>query len=82
MVVTKNKLLKLSLYSIIIALILFLINYYVFHFVTDDGFTTIFQKEAGKPFVANLIGQLGTLFVFLSGASLLSAFIIFDKKND
>ena len=79
---TRNKLLKFSLYSIIIATIIFVINYFFYHFLTDDVFTTIFQEEAGKPFVANLIGQLGTLFVFLSGASLLSAFIIFDKKND
>ena len=79
---TRNKLLKFSLYSIIIAAIIFVINYFFYHFLTDDGFTTIFQEEAGKPFVANLIGQLGTLFVFLSGASLLAAFVIFDKKND
>ena len=81
MIVTKNKLLKLSLYSIIIALVLFLINYYVFHFVTDDGFTLIFHEEAGKPFVANLIGQLATSFVFLSGESLLSSFIFFKEEK-
>jgi hypothetical protein len=81
MVVTKNKLLKLSLYSIIIALILFLINYYVFHFVTDDGFTLIWHEEAGKPFVSNLIGQLAVLFVFLSGASLLCSFVFFKNEK-
>lgn len=81
MVVTKNKLLKLSLYSIIIALILFLINYYVFHFVTDEGFTLIWHEEAGKPFVSNLIGQLAVLFVFLSGSSLLCSFIFFKNEK-
>ena len=79
---TRNKLLKFSLYSIIIVTIIFVINYFFYHFLTDDGFTTIFQEEPGKPFVANLIGQLGTLFVFLSGSSLLAAFVIYDKKND
>ena len=81
MVVTKNKLLKLSLYSIIIALILFLINYYVFHFVSDDGFTLIWHEEAGKPFVSNLIGQLAVSFVFLSGASLLCSYVFFKKEK-
>ena len=81
MVVTKNKLLKLSLYSIIIALILFLINYYVFHFVTDDGFTLIWHEEAGKPFVSNLIGQLAVLFIFLSSASLLCSFVFFKNEK-
>ncbi len=78
--ITKNKLLKLSLYSFIIAIILFLINYYIFHFVTDEGFTLIFHEEAGKPFVSNLVGQLAVSFVFLSGASLLSSFIFFKDK--
>lgn len=78
--ITKNKLLKLSLYSFIIAIILFLINYYIFHFVTDDGFTLIFHEEAGKPFVSNLVGQLAVSFVFLSGASLLSSLIFFKDK--
>ena len=78
---TKNKLLKLSLFSIIIAIIVFIINYFVFHFITDEGITLIWQEEAGKPFVANLIGTLGVLFVFFSIICLLSSFVLFKEEN-
>lgn len=77
----RKKLLKLSLIAIIVAVVVFAINYVVFHFVTDDGFTTEFQQEAQKPFVADLIGQLGVLFVFLSASSLMVALIFFSKAT-
>ncbi|MBQ8414666.1 MAG: hypothetical protein IJX58_05435 [Clostridia bacterium] len=42
---------------------------------------SLWQAEAGKPFVADLIGNLGVLFIFGSVVSLLCAFIFFDKNN-
>ena len=77
----KNKLLKLSMWQGIIAAVVFVINYFFYHFVTDDGITTVWQPEAGKPFVADLIGQLGVLFIFGSVVCLLCAFILFDNKD-
>ena len=77
----KNKLLKLSMWQGIIAAIVFVINYFFFHFVTDDGITLTWQSEPGKPFVADLIGNLGVLFIFGSVITLLLAFIIFDKTD-
>ena len=78
----KKKLLKLSLAFIISAAIIFVINYFFFHFVTDAGITLTWQPEAGKPFVADLIGNLGVLSLFGSLASLFAALILFgeDKK--
>ncbi len=76
-----KKLLKLSGISAIISALIFAFNYYFFHFVTDEGFTLTFHEEAGKPFVADLIGQLGVHFLFLSLASLLIALICFPKKE-
>jgi hypothetical protein len=75
-----KKLLKLSLVTLIIAVSLFIINFYFFHFVTDDGFTLTYHEEAGKPFITNLIGNLGILFLF---TSIISFIIrqIFYKKN-
>ena len=78
----KKKTLKLSLYSFIISVVSFIINYVVFHYVTDDGFTTVHQEEAGKPFVADLIGQFATLFLFLSVASLLIYFIFLRDRKE
>ena len=77
----KQKLLKLSLYSFIISLILFAITYFVFHFVTDDGITLIWHEEAGKPFVTDLLGQLSVLFLFASLFTLLFYFVVFRQKD-
>lgn len=75
-----KKLLKLSLVTLIIAVSLFIIDFYFFHFVTDDGFTLTYHEEAGKPFISNLIGNLAILFLF---TSIISFIIrqIFYKKN-
>ena len=79
---TKKKLLKLSLVSFITAIILFGIAFYFFHFVTDDGFTLTFHEEAGKPFVTQMIADLGVLFIFTSAISFISSKIFCDKNKD
>ena len=77
----KNKLLKLSLWMIICAAIIFVINYFFFHFVTDSGISLTWNPEPGKPFVSNLIGNLGVLFIFGSAVSLMLALIVFDDEE-
>lgn len=77
----KKHFLKLSLVSFITSAIIFVINYFFFHFVTDDGISLTWQPEAGKPFVADLIGQLGVSILFLSIASLMIALIFFKNKE-
>lgn len=72
----RKKLNKLAIVCFVIAVIVFIINYFVFHYVTDDGITFVKQAEAGKPFVTNLIGMLGADMVFASIISALSAKII------
>ena len=76
----KKNFLKLSLALLISALVIFVINYFFFHFVTDDGISLTWQPEAGKPFVADMIGNLGTLTLFGSGLSLLVALIFFKNE--
>ena len=77
----KNSLRKFSLYCLIIGVIIFIISFFMFHFVTDEGIVSEFQKEAGKPFVANLIGMLGVLLLFTSFISLLISKIFFSEDN-
>ena len=77
----RKKLLKFSLCLFLISAVVFVINYFFFHFVTDEGITFTFHKEAGKPFVADLIGQLGVLFLFGAAVSLIAAFIFFPKED-
>ena len=79
---TKKKLLKLSLITLIIGVALLGIAYFFFHFVTDSGITLQWHPEAGKPFVTDMIGQLATLFLFGSAMSAISALVFFDEKAD
>ena len=57
-------------------------DYFFFHFVTDTGITLIRQEEAGKPFVALLIGIFATLLLFGGVVSLIGAFTLTDKNKD
>ena len=75
----RKKFLKLSLFTFIIALFVLAVAYFFFHFVTDTGITLTWHEEAGKPFVADLIGTFGVLFIFASVISLLIAFIFCEK---
>ena len=77
----KRALLKFSLILLIVGLCVLAINYFFFHFVTDDGITLTWHPEAGKPFVTDMIGQLGTLFLFGSAVSLIAALVFFEDKK-
>lgn len=77
--VLRKRLNKLAIVCLIIAVVVFIINYFVFHYVTDAGITLEWQPEAGKPFLADLVGQLGASMVFASIMSALSAKIICKK---
>ncbi len=78
----RHKLLKLAAILALIGAAVFVINYFFFHFVTDEGITTVWHPEAGKPFVADLIGTLGVMFLFTSVLSLISAFVLCDKDDE
>ena len=60
----KRKFKKLSNRCFVLALVLFALSFVLFHFLTDSGFTTVFQQEAGKPFVTEMVADLGVLFFF------------------
>ena len=77
----RKKLLKFSLICFLISAAVLLINYFFYHFVTDEGITLTFHEEPGKPFVADLIGQLGVLFLFSAAISLIAAFVFFDGES-
>ena len=76
----RKNLLKLSLITLIIGLCVLAIAYFFFHFVTDDGITFVWHPEAGKPFVTDLIGQFGVLFLWSSAMSLILALVFFKKE--
>lgn len=77
----KKKLEKLSVWCMGLAAVVFGLDYLCFHFLTDSGFVAVWQPEAGKPFVTDLVGQLGVLFLFAGIFSLLLAKIVFSEKE-
>lgn len=53
----------------------------LFKLFTDDVITLIWHEEAGKPFIANLLGQLAVFFLFASIFALLICFVMFRQKE-
>ena len=77
---TRKELLKFSLITIIIGVLLFALTFFFFHFVTDEGISLVWHEEAGKPLVTLLIGVLGILFVFASATSLIISLILKERE--
>ena len=77
----RKNLLKLSLITLIIGLLVLAVAYFFFHFVTDEGITLTWHPEAGKPLVTDLIGFFGVLFLWSSAMSLISALVFFKKEK-
>lgn len=76
----KKKWIRLGLICITLALVLFALSFGLFHYLTDSGFTTVFQSEAGKPFVTEMVADLGVLFLFGGCMSLLASRIFYSDK--
>jgi len=79
---TKKNFQKLSLITLIIGLIILIISYFTFHFVTDEGITLTWHPEAGKPYVTILIAIFGVLFIFSSAISFIISLVFFKKDNN
>ena len=79
---TKQQLHKLALISLMIGVVVMLLTFYCFHFVTDDGFTLTYHEEAGKPFVTDMLGIFGVLFIFSSAMCMLISYVRFGGKKD
>ncbi len=77
----KKSLRKFSLICAIIGVLVLIIAYFFFHFVTDNGITLTWHPEAGKPFVTDLIGNFGILFIWSSVISFIASIIFFKDKE-
>ncbi len=75
----KKKFLVFSACSLILSVLIFILTYFIFHYLTPDGFTSVLQTEPCKPFITLLFGILGALFLF-SGISAFLISLIFYKK--
>ena len=73
----------LALWCLLLALVTFVLSYLIYHFTLPGGFFTItlqWQPTPGKPFVTQMVADLGVLFLFGSVMSLLIGRIFFPEK--
>ncbi|MBE6894050.1 MAG: hypothetical protein E7483_00370 [Ruminococcaceae bacterium] len=74
----KNKLKKLSVVSFVFAVVLFIISFVMFHYITPDNqFSAVWQAEANKPFLTGLFAIWGVMHLFSSVMSILISVIFF-----
>ena len=76
----KKKWIKLSIWSLILALTIFVWAYYLYHYVTPEGkFTFVYHSTCGKPYVTLLFAIWGVMFLFGGVMSLLIAHIFYEN---
>ena len=78
----RRTLLKFALITFIIGVAALVTAFYTFHFVTDAGLTFTWHEEAGKPFVTELIGDIGATMIGASLLSLIGAFVFYKKDSE
>ena len=78
----KQKFRKLSLWSFVLAVILFAIAFVLFHYMTPEmTFTMTFRKEPGKPLVTEMVAMLGVLFLFSAILNAMIAKVFFSETH-
>ena len=80
-IIMKKKLKKLSIISFITSILIFAGSYFMYHFLTPEGFTLAWHAECGKPFVTELFANLGVLFLFTGIISLMILKIFFSEDR-
>lgn len=77
----KKKCNTLAIWSFCLALAIFILSYFLYHFTLPGGaITFVWQPTPGKPFVTNMVANLGVLFLFSGIMSLLVGKIFFSEK--
>lgn len=78
----KKKCNILALCSLALSLAIFVLTYFLFHYLSPDGgFTSVFQETPAKPFITLFFGVWGVMFLFASVMSVLIGLIFSEKKN-
>ena len=78
----KKKLLILSAISLLLALLIFIFSYIMYHYLGPDGlWYAEWHPTPGKPYVTLLFAIWGVMFLFSSVMCALIAFIFFPKNK-
>lgn len=76
----KKKFDALALWCLLLALATFAVSYLLYHFTLPGGAITFtWQPAPGKPFVTDMVADLGVLFLFGSIVSRLIGQIFFRE---
>lgn len=77
----KKKCNILALCSFIIALLIYIFTYFLYHYLGPDGsFVSVYRETAAKPFITFLFGIWGVTFQFAGVISLLLGKIFFSNE--
>ena len=78
----REKFKKLSRWSFVLVLGIFVFSFFLYHYVTPEGAVTmVYQMQPGKPLITLLWSVLGTCFLFSSILSSMIARIFFSEKT-
>lgn len=77
----RNKIFKLSLILALVGVLFLVLSYFCFHYVTDDGITTVWHPEAGKPYVTLYIGMFGVIMLAEGAVGALCGLLLFKKEE-
>lgn len=71
----------LAVWCFVLAAAIFILSYFLYHFTLPGGaITFVRQSTPGKPFITELVANLGVLFLFGGIGSLLVGKIFFPKE--
>ena len=77
----KKKCNCLALWCFVLALGIFVLSYLLYHFTLPGGaITLVWQSTPSKPFVTELVANLGVLFLFAGILSLLVGKVFYSEK--
>ena len=78
----KKKLFTLSLCTFILAAVILVFSYFMYHYMGPGGvWSSVWNPTPGKPYVTLLFAIWGVNFLFASVMSALSAIILFPKEK-
>ncbi|MBO5772217.1 MAG: hypothetical protein J6R37_00235 [Clostridia bacterium] len=76
----KQNLIKFSIISLIVGVVIIALAYFICHFVTDQGITLVWRLETEKPILTLVVASLGVLFVWGGVSGLIASKVFFNEK--
>lgn len=88
--ITRKKFFKLAIIFAVLCAVFFVLNYFCYHYTDDSNsdqpgegrfFFTSYHEDCRKPFITDLLGQMGCFWLFAAVTCLLIATVVIDKDK-